>query len=183
MQTEVRIGRLGAQGDGVADGPEGPLFVPFTLPGELVGVDAEPGSDRAGLIAVLEPSPDRVAPVCPHFGICGGCALQHLETSAYLAWKRELVVAALRSRGLEAQVEDVRRVPLASRRRAAFTLGKSKAGVALGYRRARSHELIDIELCPILSPRIVERLPKSETGARQLARWQARGEGERDGNR
>lgn len=50
------IGRLGAQGDGVADGPEGPLFVPFALPGELVSVIAAPGSDRAGLIDVLEPS-------------------------------------------------------------------------------------------------------------------------------
>ena len=103
MQLEVRIERLGAQGDGVADGPDGPLFVPFTLPGEQVSVAVEPGSDRAGLIEVLEPSPDRVAPICPHFGICGGCALQHLESDAYLAWKRELVVAALRSRGLEAR--------------------------------------------------------------------------------
>ena len=121
---------------------------------------AEPGSDRAGLIEVLEPSPDRVEPICPHFGICGGCALQHLEEGAYLAWKRELVVAALRSRGLEAEVEPVRPVPLGSRRRAALALGRSKQGIALGYRRARSHELIDIDVCPVLSPRIVERLPK-----------------------
>ena len=160
MELEVRIGRLGAQGDGVAEGPDGPLFVPFALPGELVSVIAAPGSDRAGLIEVLEPSPDRIAPICPHFGICGGCALQHLEEGAYLAWKRELVVAALRSRGLEAEVEPVRPVPLGSRRRAALALGRSKQGVALGYRRARSHELIDIEVCPVLSPRIVDRLPK-----------------------
>src|SRR5262245_60194242 len=99
MELEVRIARLGAQGDGVTEGPDGPLFVPFTLPGELVAVEAEPGSDRAGLLQVIEPSPDRLEPVCPHFGVCGGCALQHLETDAYLAWKRELVVAALRSRG------------------------------------------------------------------------------------
>jgi 23S rRNA (uracil1939-C5)-methyltransferase len=134
--------------------------VPFALPGELVSVIAAPDSDRAGLIAVLEPSPERIAPICPHFGICGGCPLQHLEEGAYLAWKRELVVAALRSRGLEAEVEPVRPVPLANRRRAALALASSKQGVALGYRRARSHELIDIEVCPILSPRIVDRLPK-----------------------
>ena len=117
MELEVRIARLGAQGDGVADGPDGPLFVPFALAGERVKVEATPGSDRAVLIEVLEPSPDRVAPVCPHFGVCGGCALQHLEASAYLAWKRELVVAALRSRGLDAEVDAVRPVPLGSRRR------------------------------------------------------------------
>ncbi len=160
MELEVKIGRLGARGDGLADGPDGPLFVPFALTGELVKVEVEPGSDRAGLIKVLEPSTDRVAPICPHFGVCGGCALQHLEANAYLAWKRELVVAALQSRGLKVEVDAVRPVPVGSRRRAALALGRSKQGVALGYRRARSHELIDIEICPVLSPRIVERLPK-----------------------
>jgi 23S rRNA (uracil1939-C5)-methyltransferase len=160
MELEVRIARLGAQGDGVADGPDGPLFVPFALPGELVSVIATPGSDRAGLIEVLEPSPDRVAQICPHFGVCGGCALQHLEAGAYLAWKRALVVAALRSRGLDAEIDAVRPVPVGSRRRAALALGRGTEGFALGYRRARSHELIDIDICPILSPRIVARLPK-----------------------
>jgi 23S rRNA (uracil1939-C5)-methyltransferase len=160
MQLEVRIARLGAQGDGVADGPDGPLFVPFALTGELVEVEVEPGSDRAGLIELLEPSPDRVAPICSHFGVCGGCALQHLEAKAYLAWKRELVVAALQSRGLDVEVDAVRPVPVGSRRRAALALGRGQSGLALGYRRARSHELIDIEICPVLSPRIVERLPK-----------------------
>jgi 23S rRNA (uracil1939-C5)-methyltransferase len=160
MDHEVRIARLGAKGDGVVDGPEGPLFVAFALPGELVSVAVDPGSDRAVLINVIEPSPDRAAPVCPHFGVCGGCALQHLDAQAYLAWKRELVVAALQARGLEAQVEPVQPVPLGSRRRASLALGREGRRIALGYRRARSHELIDVEVCPVLSPRIVERLPK-----------------------
>ena len=172
MQLEVRIARLGAQGDGVADGPDGPLFVPFALAGELVTVEATPGSDRASLIEVREPSPDRVTPICPHFGVCGGCALQHLEASAYLAWKRELVVAALRSRGLDAEVDAVRPVPVGSRRRAALALGRGTEGLALGYRRARSHELIDIDICPILSPRIVARLPKLKQ-ALGAASWAA----------
>ena len=183
MELEVRIARLGAQGDGVADGPDGPLFVPFALAGELVSVEATPGSDRAGLIEVLEPSPDRVAPICPHFGVCGGCALQHLEASAYLAWKRELVVAALRSRGLDAEVDAVRPVPVGSRRRAALALGRGKEGLALGYRRARSHELIDIDVCPILSPRIVARLPKLKQALGAASGRQARGEGEPDRDR
>jgi 23S rRNA (uracil1939-C5)-methyltransferase len=68
MELEVRIERLGAQGDGVAQGPDGPLFVPFTLPGELVSVAAEPGEARAEPLAILAPSPERIAPICPHFG-------------------------------------------------------------------------------------------------------------------
>jgi len=80
MALEVRIERLGAQGEGVAQGPDGPLYVPFTLPGELVRVAAKDA--RAELVAVLAPSPDRIVPVCPHFGVCGGCALQHMEANA-----------------------------------------------------------------------------------------------------
>ncbi len=179
MELEVRIARLGAQDDGVAEGPEGPLFVPFALPGELVSVAVEPGSDRASLIEVLEPSPDRIAPVCPHFEVCGGCALQQFEQGAYLAWKRELVVAALRARGLDADVEQVRPVLLGSRRRAALALCRGKDGVAFGYRRARSNELIDIEVCPVLSPRIVERLPKLKRALALVGR-QARGADRRD---
>src|SRR3990170_6873518 len=159
MELEIEIERLGAKGDGVAAGPEGPIFVPFTLPGERVRIAVEPGNDRARLIELLEASPDRIAPICPHFGSCGGCALQHLEEGAYLNWRRAQVVAARRSGGLEAGVEPVRSVPLGSRRRAALVLGRGKAGLALGYRRARSHDLIDIAVCPVLSPRIAISLP------------------------
>jgi 23S rRNA (uracil1939-C5)-methyltransferase len=168
MQLEVRIERLGAQGDGVAEGPDGPLFVPFTLPGELVKVEAKSGDGHAEPLAILEPSPERVAPVCQYFGTCGGCALQHMEAHAYLAWKRELVVAALASRGLEAPVEQVRAVPLASRRRAAFALGRTAKDIAFGYRAARSHAIVDIAACPVLSPAIAGRLPKLKSALAPL---------------
>ncbi|MGE3528048.1 MAG: class I SAM-dependent RNA methyltransferase [Methyloceanibacter sp.] len=159
MKREVEIARLGAQGDGVAEGAGGPLYVPFALPGETVRIAVTQGSDRAELLDVLRPSPDRIAPACPHFGVCGGCALQHLERAAYLDWKREKVAGALRARGLDAEVEQVKPVPVGSRRRAALALARGKTGAALGYRRARSHELIDIAVCPVLSPGIVARLP------------------------
>src|SRR5512134_4086766 len=153
MELEVEIAHLGARGDGVAEAADGPIYVPFALPGERVRIAVEPGEDRADLLAVLKPSPDRIEPVCPHFGVCGGCALQHLEHGAYLEWKRAKVVEALRSRGLDTQVEKVRPVPLGSRRRASLALGRGKDGTRLGYRRARSHQLIDINVCPVLSPR------------------------------
>jgi 23S rRNA (uracil1939-C5)-methyltransferase len=149
MEREVEIARLGAQGDGVAEGFDSPLYVPFALPGERVRVAVALGDDRAELLAVLRPSPDRVEPVCRHFGVCGGCALQHLDGAAYLDRKREKVVAALRSRGLDAEVEPVCPVPLGSRRRAALALARGKDGMALGCRRARSHELIDVAVCPV----------------------------------
>ena len=160
---EVEIARLGSGGDGIAEGPGGPIYVPFTLPGERVVIALDPGDDRGNLLDVLTPSPDRVAPVCPYFGACGGCALQHMGRSAYLAWKREQVAAALKARGLAAMIEPVRPVPLGSRRRAALALGRGKDGPVLGYRRARSHDLIDVAACPVLIPGISNNL----TGLKQ----------------
>src|SRR5262245_22125562 len=169
MEREVEIARLGAQGDGVAEAAGGPLYVPFALAGERVRVAVGRDDDRAELLAVLHPSPDRVEPVCPHFGVCGGCALQHLNEAAYLDWKREKVAGALKSRDLDTEVEPVRPVPLGSRRRAALALARGKAATALGYRRARSHELIDIAVCPVLSPGIVARLSKLKAALAPLA--------------
>jgi 23S rRNA (uracil1939-C5)-methyltransferase len=168
MALEVEIVRLGAQGDGVAEGPDGPVFVPFALPGERVAIGASADGKHAELLDVLVPSPERTEPICPHFGLCGGCALQHLEEGAYLERKREQVEQALRSRGLEAGVEPVRPVPLGSRRRATLTLGRNQQGLAFGYRRARSHDLIDVQTCPVLSPRIVASLSKLKTALAPL---------------
>jgi 23S rRNA (uracil1939-C5)-methyltransferase len=157
---EVEIARLGAGGDGVVEDISGPIYVPFTLPGERVVITLEPGSDRGALLEVLAPSPDRVAPVCPYFGACGGCSLQHMERGAYLAWKREQLAAALKARGLSIEIEPVRPVPLGSRRRAALALGRDKNGAVLGYRRARSHDLIDVSTCPVLTPSMSNSLAK-----------------------
>ncbi len=157
---EVEIARLGAGGDGVAEGPDGPIYVPFTLPGERVVITLDKGGDRGSVLDVLAPSPDRVAPVCSYFGACGGCALQHMERSAYLAWKREQVAAALKARGLAPEIEEVRAVPLSSRRRATLAFGRGKDGAVLGYRRAHSHDLIDVSACPVLIPRISNSLTK-----------------------
>ena len=159
MIVELTIDCLGAQGDGIAETSDGPVFVPFTLPGEWVRADLAEDGKHAEAIDVLDASPARAEPVCPHFGACGGCSLQHFEMNAYLAWKRDLVVQALRSRGLAVPVEPCRAVPLGSRRRATFALERRGKDVVLGYRRARSHNTIGIDVCPILSPKIVAALP------------------------
>ena len=99
---ELRITRVGAQGDGVADDGGAAIFVPFTLTGERVAVDVS--GERARLLEVLEPSGERVKPVCRHFGVCGGCSVQHMAPDSYRAWKREAVVAAFRTRGLDVEV-------------------------------------------------------------------------------
>ncbi|HEY0526291.1 MAG TPA: class I SAM-dependent RNA methyltransferase, partial [Stellaceae bacterium] len=96
----VRIDRIGADGDGIAPGPGGkPLYLPNTLPGELVqpGPAVRRGEGFAAEAEILEPSPDRITPPCPHFGPCGGCTLQHWRDEAYAAWKSGLIGSALRT--------------------------------------------------------------------------------------
>jgi 23S rRNA (uracil1939-C5)-methyltransferase len=163
VSVRLTIARLGAQGDGVADTERGPVFVPFALPGEDVVAAVE--RDRGALISVADPSLLRVEPPCRHFGICGGCAIQHLDTGAYRAWKREIVVSALASRGIEAPVGDLVACQPQTRRRAVFSARRTDAGMLLGYNRQLSGEIVAIEECPILLPEIVSALP----AIRQLA--------------
>ena len=151
---ELTITALGAQGDGVAETPGGARYVAFALPGERVAA----GSDGPPRL-LSSPSPDRAEPVCRHYGRCGGCVAQHMGDRLYAEWKRGIVVGALRSRGLEPAVEPLRRVPAGWRRRAVLTARRADGRVMLGYHRRRSHDLVDIEECPVLLGGIVARLP------------------------
>ncbi|KGF67710.1 RNA methyltransferase [Hoeflea sp. BAL378] len=158
---KLDITRLGGQGDGIAEG--GQIFVPFTLPGDVVNAAVEKG--RGTLMAVLTPSPDRVTPPCPHFGPdleqagCGGCALQHMADAPYRAWKRELVVSALEGRGITAEVAPLVACAPHSRRRVVFAAKRTDRGALLGFYRAGSHQIVAIDTCVIATPRIVEALP------------------------
>ncbi|MER8477655.1 class I SAM-dependent RNA methyltransferase [Mesorhizobium sp. M0028] len=158
MTTRFTIAKLGSQGDGIAETETGEVFIPFTLPGEVVTAGRE--KDRATLMSVLEASPLRVDPPCRHFGECGGCAVQHLETEAYHQWKRERVVQALKSKGIACDVGPL--VPCAphTRRRVVFTARRSEAGMQFGFVRALSSEIISIEECPISLPQIVAALDR-----------------------
>jgi 23S rRNA (uracil1939-C5)-methyltransferase len=146
------IDRLGHRGDGVVDGGIEPIFVPGALPGETVEVDGIPGHpDRRQLLRVEQPSPERIAPVCPHFGICGGCAVQHLEMAAYRAWKRDLVVAALRQAGIDAPVADLIDAHGEGRRRTVFHARGARDVLEVGFSAARAHHIVAIDRCPVLA--------------------------------
>ena len=158
-RTTLTIDGLGSQGEGVAEANGAKVFVPFTLPGETVVADLE--GERGALVSIDRPSPDRIAPVCRHFGSCGGCALQHAAPGLYRAFKRDQVVHALKSRGFADDVRVADLVPVApgTRRRATFAVSRDGDNVVLGYHAARSHDLVGIEQCPILRSTIVRELP------------------------
>jgi 23S rRNA (uracil1939-C5)-methyltransferase len=152
----VRIERIGHRGDGVAETPEGPVYVPFALPRERVTIERE--GERGRLIDILEPSPERVAPPCRHFGRCGGCALQMMPLAATRVWKRDLVAAALARERIEAEVAETVGVAPASRRRAVLTALHPGKRIVLGFNEQLSNRVVDIEKCPVLAPALAERL-------------------------
>ena len=158
MTARFSIEKLGSQGDGIAETETGDVFVPFALPGEVVNAARE--KNRATLMAVVEPSPLRIAPACRHFTECGGCAVQHLEAEAYRQWKRGKVEHALKMKGIDTEIAAIVPCEPHSRRRLTFTARKSAEGMLLGFVRALSSEVISISECPISLPEIVAALDR-----------------------
>ena len=154
MVERLTIDHLGARGDGVALSDAGPIYVPYTLPGEIVEVDPWPGHpDRRNLLRVETASPTRIAPICAHFGVCGGCALQHWDAAPYRAWKRETVVAQLRHAGIAAGIADLIDAHGEGRRRAVLHARRGTHDIlAVGFAAMLARRIVSIDRCPILAP-------------------------------
>jgi 23S rRNA (uracil1939-C5)-methyltransferase len=159
--VQVRIERVGAEGDGVGHSPDGTSwYVPFTLPGELV--TASPlrarGDGWLGEAARIDrPSDARVdPPPCQHFGRCGGCSLQHWRGQDYAEWKRGLLTAALQRAGFTAP-EPIRMVPGSpgERRRLDFAVRRERGHIVLGLHMANSGVVVDLLHCVVLHPRLM----------------------------
>lgn len=164
---QLRIERLGLRGEGIAHGEMGPIYVPYALAGETVLADVE--GERGQLVEILDPSPDRIAAFCPHYGVCGGCAVQTLAPAAYAAWKRGLVVSALQHAGVTAEVGALVDAHGAGRRRATFHARFDTKGKAqVGFMKARAHEIVDLDSCPILAPQMTGALPAARAIAEAL---------------
>ena len=149
------IDHVGHHGDGVAIAGGGNIYVPYTLGGETIEVGPVPGHhpDRRRLLNVEAASLERIAPFCPHFGVCGGCAIQHWDAAAYRAWKRELVVTTLAQAGIDCDVAPLVDAHGAGRRRITLhgRMGTHDV-LKVGYAAAGSHDIIPIDRCPILDP-------------------------------
>lgn len=159
MVERLTIARLGRRGDGIADTPDGPVYVPFALPGETVEAEAWPGHpDRRLPIKIEQASAERIAPICPHFGTCGGCALQHWATARYRDWKHGRVVEELSLARLDSSVDDLIDAHGEGRRRAVLHARRGQHDVAhgdvlkVGFAAPRAHQIVAIDRCPILAP-------------------------------
>ncbi|MFW6184807.1 MAG: class I SAM-dependent RNA methyltransferase [Chloroflexota bacterium] len=136
------------------------IFVPFTIPGEEVRVEIVEDKERfahARLLEVLQPSPQRAEPRCPHFGVCGGCHWQHIDYEAQLEYKREIVRDQLQRIGRMEGV-DVRPTPPNPQPWEYSTdVSFSPAPQGeLGFWSPFLGQVMPIEVCYIIRPRLLE---------------------------
>ena len=154
MVERLVIDHVGHRGDGVAFADGQAIYVPYTLGGETV--EATPVSDhpdRRRLLRVDSASPERITPFCPHFGICGGCAIQHWEVARYRAWKRDLVIETLAQAKLTCEVDPLIDAHGLGRRRITLHARMGAHDVLkVGFAAANSHDIIPVDHCPILAP-------------------------------
>ena len=150
-------------------------LVNYALPGEVV--EAEPRGRQGGVAVaaatrVIEASPHRVHPMCPYFGSCGGCQLQHADYAHQLVLKRQVVEEAWARAGLrlppDASVlgmED----PWRYRIRGEFEAVRTAGGWRFGFHRMRSHSVLPIDSCVIHDERIERALPAFARAANELS--------------
>lgn len=155
--VRLTIDRLGHAGDGIAPGP---VYVPRTLPGEVVEGNID--GTRMETPRIVVPSPDRVSAPCPHYRTCGGCALQHASDAFVAGWKADVVRRALTAQGIEAEVGPVETSPPGARRRATLSGRRTKKGAIVGFHGRASGALTAIPGCLLLAPALMRALPALE---------------------
>ncbi len=149
----------------MAETDEGPVYVPFTVAGDVARIRFRDG--RGELRGILEAGASRRKPACRHFGQCGGCALQHVDVDVYLDWKRRNVIDALTQRGIMTSVVNpIVAIPPGDRRRAGLTAMRRAGVVTVGYNIGASHDVIDLVECPLIDSKISKEI----SGLRALVR-------------
>lgn len=156
----LTIARLGHLGDGIAEGPEGPVFAAGALPGEVV--EGVVTGDRLTDLRIVTPVADRVRPPCPHARSCGGCSMQHASDDLVARWKEGIVAGALAGQGLAAPILPILTSPPASRRRATLSGRRTRGGALLGFHMKASETIIPVPGCRVLHPAIMAALPGLE---------------------
>ena len=157
----LEIKQVSIQGNGIAEGPDGPIYVPFALAGELI--EGEVVGNRIPAPRIVTPSSDRVKAPCPHFKSCGGCALQHASDAFLADWKTNVVRNALAAHELVAEFRPIITSPAQSRRRATFAAQRTKKGVMIGFHGRASNTIVAIPSCKLLHPDIMAAMPAMET--------------------
>ena len=171
---ELGIERLGAWGDGIAEHGGEPVFLPFTVPGDRARarLGARRGGGREGrVVERLASRGGRADPPCPHFGRCGGCALQHLDQAAYQAFKVGVLRSALERVAIDPDLVQPLRTVSPARRRARLGLLRPRdprLPVQIGFHERFRHEIVDLTQCPVMEPALFGHVGQLRPLARDL---------------
>jgi 23S rRNA (uracil1939-C5)-methyltransferase len=159
--VRITVERLGHLGDGIGREAHGaPVYVTRALPGEVV--EGEVVDGRMADPAILVPSPDRVRAPCPHYGACGGCSLMHASDGFVANWKTALVRDSMAREGLDAPIRPILTSPALSRRRAAFSVRRTRKGAVAGFHGQASGTLVAVRDCCLVDPALAALLPVLE---------------------
>jgi 23S rRNA (uracil1939-C5)-methyltransferase len=163
-KVHVPIDSMAFKGYGVARIHGKVVFVPYTVTGDRAWVEVIEEKKRYStgrLIQLTEPSPWRVDPPCPYFGSCGGCQWQHIDYSAQTELKEEILRDLLKRLGRLKEIPSIRVVPSPKSYDYRIRIQLKVRGKAMGYYQERSHQIVDIDRCPISHPlvnRIIRKL-------------------------
>lgn len=161
------IESLDHEGRGVAHVEGKTIFIEGALPGErveYVSFRRKPNYEIATLVSVLAASSQRVTPRCPHFGVCGGCSMQHLDPAAQTAVKQRVLEDALWHIG---RLRPAQVFPPISgpdwgyrfRARLSVRVVPKKGGVLVGFHEKRSSYVAVMDACPVLPPTVSALIP------------------------
>ncbi|MDQ1410122.1 MAG: rRNA (uracil1939-C5)-methyltransferase [Acidobacteriaceae bacterium] len=165
------IEKLVYGGDGLTHADGNTVFVPYVLPGEGVRASTKTKKKKliwTELVEVTAPSTERIAPLCPHFQVCGGCHYQHIPAAAQVRLKIEILRETLSRLGgvqWNAEITAHSGEPYAYRNRAQWAV-RSGMPRALGYFLPESSVILPVDTCPILSPRLLETFSLMQEMAR-----------------
>jgi 23S rRNA (uracil1939-C5)-methyltransferase len=171
-QQQLTIEKLIYGGEALSRGPEGVVLIPYTLAGETIVADVgaqEKGVLRGKLVRVETPSADRVAPRCPYFTVCGGCAYQHADYPAQVAAKRAILAETLLR---FAKLTDPGQIDVIAGDHWQYRnrIQLHFEGGRMGFLAAGSRRLVEIDHCPISSPKLNECIGKLASMVRNT-RW------------
>ena len=166
--VELTIGDLSHDGRGVATHGEKRVFVRGALPGERVLVRLTASKrryDEGEVTGIVEASTDRIEPRCPHFGTCGGCSLQHLDSARQIEYKHNTLMQNLTRIGKVAPVawwEPLSGPAWGYRRKARLSVRhvRRKERVLVGFRETYGRFVADMQECHVLDPRVAAQLPQ-----------------------
>lgn len=166
MSVTLHIESTDHEGQGIARNDGKTVFVEGGLTGEIVVARitrSKPNYDKATVEQVLRPSPFRVAPDCPHFGVCGGCSMQHLDARAQVAAKQRVLEDNFKHIGnvqAEQMLPPIEGPHWGYRHRARLSVRHvvKKGGVLVGFHEKRSSYVADMRECRVLPPAVSDLL-------------------------